>query len=194
MKGMKTSVATLAALGVAGLASNAKATTYVGISPPLDYASGQTYDIAVDSSTAQFVYRSDIAFPYKYASFSTVNSGEFNSASVSANPAAFDTTSSDYSSDPSGVGVAFALIFGPASGATGYLDLQFTNGDNQTEWGYASFDSGDLTGITTQGGDGVVTITAVPEPSTWALLIAGAGVVGVAARRQRRRSLAGSAA
>jgi len=52
----------------------------------------------------------------------------------------------------------------------------------QTYYGYATFDTsnGELESIT----------YAVPEPSTWALLITGAGALGVAHRRRRRRALA----
>lgn len=61
-----------------------------------------------------------------------------------------------------------------------------------TQFGTFSFDviAGDSYGFfisTTDGalGRGALTIGAVPEPASWAMLIAGFGLVGAAARRRR---------
>jgi hypothetical protein len=65
---------------------------------------------------------------------------------------------------------------------TGYVNVSIKGPAGQTYYGYATFDTsnGELESIT----------YAVPEPSTWALLITGAGALGVAHRRRRRRALA----
>ena len=49
----------------------------------------------------------------------------------------------------------------------------------KTVYGFATLDGA--------GGLASITYAAIPEPSTWALLIAGAGALGIAAHRRRRR-------
>ena len=70
---------------------------------------------------------------------------------------------------------------------TGFVNLEFTNGAGDTEFGYATFNTSDgtLESITYQTAGSTA---AVPESSTWAMLIAGAGVTGLVVHRRRRRS------
>ena len=66
----------------------------------------------------------------------------------------------------------------PKQNGTGYVNLAFDAG-GQEVYGFATLDG--------LGGLSSITYAAIPEPSTWALLIAGAGALGVAAHRRRRR-------
>lgn len=59
-----------------------------------------------------------------------------------------------------------------------------------TEGGYGFFTRSPGPGYATAFMDPIVTVAAaVPEPATWALLIAGFGMVGVSARRRRRTNV-----
>ncbi len=71
--------------------------------------------------------------------------------------------------------------FGPAS-----LDLPFSfDGQPNFRGGFIDFDGVQRTGDWALSIDGAFKSGAVPEPASWALLIAGFGLVGAAARRRR---------
>ena len=74
------------------------------------------------------------------------------------------------------------------SGRTGPYRSQQPSYPAVHEFGYATFDTasgGDLGELET-----ITYATAAPEPATWAMLIAGAGVLGIATHRRRRAALA----
>jgi hypothetical protein len=56
--------------------------------------------------------------------------------------------------------------------------------------GTLSFATGTFTLPDTDGGFATVAVAAIPEPTTWALMIAGFGLAGGALRSQRRRAVA----
>ncbi|NDY93442.1 NF038132 family protein [Ideonella livida] len=64
-----------------------------------------------------------------------------------------------------------------------YLEFGVAN------WGDTSFDSGMAVAGITVAGQTVNTAAAVPEPESWALLMAGLGAVGIVRRRRRRQSV-----
>ncbi len=70
----------------------------------------------------------------------------------------------------------------PLQNGSGYINLAFNDTGGHELFGFATLDG--------TGGLASITYAAIPEPSTWALLIAGAGVLGVATRRRRRQGLA----
>lgn len=178
----------MAALGVAGIASQANASVTV---VTLDYAynTGHDQSITLDGAgSSQFFYdsvrtrhghRPDYTYTYN-AYFGTDDnllkgvSGEI--ATTGVNGVAAIDPNLTYQKDPLGLQVSNnGTLLG-----SGFVNLEFNTGSNTPEiYGYASFDlSGDLE---------TITYGSVPEPSTWALLIAGAGVVGIATRRRRRQ-------
>jgi PEP-CTERM motif len=176
--------AALAALGLVGAGGSAHAALVT-----------ETYDvlpsfitstpIAVDSSSPQYSYDGVKTAPF-------TGNYEFGStaggliASTGVNGVASVQPGLSYSSQSLDTTDLFKLS--ATFNGTGYVNLEFTNGKGQNEFGYATFDTaagpdiGELETITYA--------TAAPEPSTWALLIAGAGVLGLATRRRRRAALA----
>jgi hypothetical protein len=80
-------------------------------------------------------------------------------------------------------------------GGPGSVSVNLTKGFNPIE--IVQFEDGGFTGLTVTengaalGGNEIVT-TAVPEPATWAMMLAGFGGLG-AAMRARRRSVAATA-
>ncbi len=162
------SFATLAALGVTGFATTANA-ALVTITENLPFDSGNYTDIAIDSSTPQFYYDS-----FKgVTTFGTQNSGAIAAGNSSAT---IDPTASYASGSEKEAGLAGNYY--------SHIQLSFENDDGVTEYGYASFTrDGSLKSITYDS------VSAVPEPSSWALLIAGAGLTGAVMHRRKRRSL-----
>ena len=186
VKGFETSSAALAALCIAGVSSHANAST---LAIPLDYNTGQSIDIAIDSTIPQFNYDSKQYPDGHVATFSTLSSGLFGSG---VDGVAMSNSSLSYSASPPG-GLFVSNFFnkGAPTGNSGYVQLAFYNSDHQEEFGYASFDNvGDLASITCSECNSDVTSVVTPLPSTWLLLISGLGALGFAAAQRRRRPIA----
>ena len=76
----------------------------------------------------------------------------------------------------------------PDAGQTGseyfaFFNFNFTDGDTYNKVVFSNSGSDGF-----ESDNHTVGINAVPEPATWAMLIAGFGLVGFAARRRRRQS------
>jgi hypothetical protein len=181
VKGFETSSAALAALCIAGVSSHANAST---LAIPLDYNTGQSIDIAIDSTTPQFNYDSTKYLGY-VATFSTLNSGGFAPSGVNG-VNAIDSSLTYSPSPPGGLGVAYK----GETGSPFYVQLAFYNSDHQEEFGYASFDNvGDLASITCSECNSDETFVVTPLPSTWLPFISGLGALGFAAAQRRRRRI-----
>jgi hypothetical protein len=166
----------LAALGLVGTGGSAHAglvTETYDLLPDV----GVIAPVAVDSSSAQYYYKDSAAL----LQFGTNSGGLIASTGKDGTPTV----------DPSLTYASPASYIMAISGGTvftnGYMNLSFTNGAGATEYGFATFD-------TTTGQLDTITYQAVPEPSTWALLITGAGALGTVARRRRRSRSALAAA
>jgi len=61
---------------------------------------------------------------------------------------------------------------------------------SRSSTGALSFSTGTFSLTDAGGGSAMLAVAAVPEPATWALMIAGFGLAGGALRSQRRRALA----
>jgi hypothetical protein len=174
VKTFQTSSATLAALCIAGVSSHANAAT-VTVPDFIAFNSNTSTDIAIDSTTPQFYYSSatDPTYTSKYdASLYTQNTGLIASSGAYG----VGTVDPTLSYAPGSAQVAYKN----GLEGSGYVQLAFLNSNDQEEFGFASFDgSGDLLSITYQP-------AAAPLPSSWTLLIAGLGVLGVMAHRRRR--------
>jgi hypothetical protein len=184
MKHSTQTSAALAALGLVGAGGSAHAALVT-----------ETYDvlpsflvstpIAVDSSSPQYFYNGvKTGFLTGHYEFGSTTGGLIASTGVDGVGSVEPSLS--YSSQS--LDMAHAHKLSATFNGMGYVNLEFTNGKGQTEFGYATFD-------TTPGADlgeleTITYATAAPEPSTWALLIAGAGVLGLATRRRRRAALA----
>jgi hypothetical protein len=74
-------------------------------------------------------------------------------------------------------------------------NINSSSGLGNIEYVYSRFDGNPYAKIASRNGFGVVTLATapgvdgVPEPASWAMLIAGFGLTGAMARRGRRRSL-----
>jgi hypothetical protein len=175
---MKMGVATLTALGVAGVASHASAAlTTFPIAYDLTDPSSSTYTANIYLNTTNPVFQySDVydGAPGKFDStFSTLGSSLIAASAQSGS--SFDPTQTfihgGYGTNIKG--------FRPPLGSD-YLSLKFQ--DDTGHWfdGVADFGdgNGDLLGIT---------FAPAPEPDTWGLLIAGAGLTGAVLRGNRRK-------
>jgi hypothetical protein len=191
MKSDQFTVATLASLGVVGFTAQASATDLITV--PVEGAFGANITFGVDPGySSQFV-------------FSTLGeNGTCNNKGCSWSNSYLGTTGNGLiaSTGNNGVNEVLAnLSYAPASNVqvgsnysgakgastsdgynigSGYINLEFTNGAGLSEFGYATVAGGGVTSVTYA--------PAAPEPSTWALLIAGFGAMGVATRRRRRQS------
>jgi PEP-CTERM motif len=173
---------TLATLGVVGFSGPGKAaivTVTENFTPSI--YTGSEFDIAVDSATPQFFYsgvKTVIPLTGSYV-FGTLSGGEIATTGIQGT-ASIDP-SLTYQSNPSGLDVANVKGANATLTGTGYVNLAFTNDDGVMEYGYATFDpnTAEITSIT-------YATPAVPEASTWAMLIAGGGALGLVAHRRRR--------
>jgi hypothetical protein len=178
------SAATLATLGLVGFASDAHATLKTIDLDLLPTAAHPVFNIAIDSPTPQFSYswgaikishghfdsrESFNALSHGYIA-TTGNSG-FNEVDPALTYLRSDTTMAE-----GPLGTAPHLI------GTGFVNIAFTTGSGEKDYGFAAFaPNGTLESITYDPR------TAVPEPPAWELLIAGAGIAGLL-RRGRHRS------
>jgi hypothetical protein len=180
----QTSVA-LAALGLVGTSASAHADLTTVTLDILPSFLGSGVDVEIDGFY-QFEYLgvNQGLTPITYGQFEFASYVKANIASTGVNGVP--------SVDPSLVYSNQSLIMAANNDpgddyvfqfyGTGYVNVSIKGPAGQTYYGYATFDTsnGELESIT----------YAVPEPSTWALLITGAGALGVAHRRRRRRALA----
>jgi hypothetical protein len=98
------------------------------------------------------------------------------------------------------IGDATGTIFGTSANGTAF-SYNFSLGNGQNFIGLLATGGDVLNGFTINSATGisdfrqlrlggVQVATAVPEPATWALMLLGFGGMGVAMRRNRRRSVA----
>jgi len=116
--------------------------------------------------------------------FNNTIGGDYFASLTAGSPAVFFTSLTIYAL-VGGVPTGSALMeySGPATHAITLLPASFGAGDYRLTF----------TGTTTGGGGEGGSLTffqAVPEPSTWALMLFGFGAMGVALRRRRRPVLA----
>jgi PEP-CTERM motif len=119
--------------------------------------------------------------------FNNTLAGNYFASLTTADPAVFFTNLTIY-----------AIVGGAGSATTGPALMQYSGGPTHSiSLLPASFGSGNFrlsfSGTTSGGGGEGGTLSffaAVPEPSTWALMLFGFGAMGVALRRRRRPVLA----
>jgi hypothetical protein len=193
MSKMKYAFAMLAAGGVAGAASQAAATTVTFTG----YTDGAlTQPIALfNGSPAQYYYGYDQSAEKTY--FTAGDHGLMGALDQTPGQSSSGDT---FSTNP--VKTAFlgppinpldpnTAVIVPVNSVDEYLHLEFSNA-GVIYTGEAHFDPSATLVDITYDAVGPGTITGVPEPETWALMIAGLGLAGVALR-SRRRQLALSA-
>jgi hypothetical protein len=180
---------TLACAAALGAASTASATVY-------DFTFvGSTYDITDGTFTTASTLNSDGTYNIVSASGDLTSSdsslpqGAFTL--VPGNGVSIPTTdgAEDYSNLYTPGAASFADNGLELAGAGG-LEINIYNGPNAGFGGCAS----DCLSVPQAGGSlynpgdaGGVSITAVPEPATWAMMFLGFGGLGVAMRSQRRK-------
>ena len=164
------------ALGLVSVASMANATTtavgpvgvgvpapFSGIAAPGSFNDIFTFDLPTNGGSGYSVINFPVSIP---------GVGSFNTLL---------TTMSLFSNADGILFSADDQLLSTASGGPGSLDLS---------WGASAAGSYylNITGITngSLGGlySGAISVTAVPEPETWAMLVAGLGLVGLQLRRR----------
>ncbi len=174
MNTLKYSIAMLAAGGALGAAASASAETVVYDYSGLDLV--QNVDIMGSTQ-------------YQYGFDPLTSSSEFKTFGSEANLGSYSDTMSSPTSDTYGANTKQTTAVKdtngnvvPAYQGDSYLNLRFAI-DGTTYYGTADFK--------TMGEDvtlhAITYNSAAPEPSTWALLIAGVGLSGAALRRGRRQ-------
>jgi hypothetical protein len=177
MNTLKYSIAMLAAGGALGAAATASAATEVydysgkDIAQDVDIMGSTQYTYGLDPLTSNSEFKVSGADAYLGSYSETMSapaSDTYDAANVKQTTAVKDTSSG---------------VFVPTYQGDSYLNLRFAI-DGTTYYGTADFktnaDDVTLHSITYN--------SAAPEPSTWALLIAGVGLSGAALRRGRRQA------
>ncbi len=174
MKYVTSSLTAVAALGLAGVSSQANAST---VTVDFNYAFGTNSSVTLDGVTPFQMSTSTQPVAKTVQDFGTLSGGYIASTGVNGTDT-FDPSLSYAGATTIQLGSQSPIMTDPKQAGTGYVNLRFDAG-GQEIYGYATLDG--------LGGLKSITYAAVPEPSTWALLIAGAGALGVAAHRRRRR-------
>ncbi len=172
MKYVTSSLTAVAALGLAGVGSQANAST---VTVDFNYAFNTNTHVTLDGVTPFEMSTSPVVGTKINENFGTLSGGYI----ASTGNAGTDSIDPGLSYAPASVviGNNVNLTKTPTQEGSGYINLAFDAGGQET-YGFA----------TLNGHGGLASITyAIPEPSTWALLIAGAGALGFAAHRRRRR-------
>ncbi len=173
MKYVTSSLTAVAALGLAGVSSQANAST---VTVDFNYAFGTNSSVTLDGVTPFQMSTSTQPVAKTVQEFGTLSGGYI--ASTGANGTDTIDPSLSYAAATIQLGSQSPIQTLPKQNGTGYVNLAFDAG-GQEVYGFATLDGA--------GGLSSITYAAIPEPSTWALLIAGAGALGVAAHRRRRR-------
>lgn len=178
MRGVKFAWSLLAATGVVGAAGAASASTTVTVPENISFGGGFQEITLAGASSPQYSFGTDFLGGVKGSYLNSVGGGELGGWSATPSLSA---SGQKFSTDSVEVAVKNN---GKYSALGDYLHMEFAA--NGVEYlGYAAFDSSGLESITYA--------PAVPEPASWALLLAGVGLTGAAMRR-RRRGAVGAAA
>jgi hypothetical protein len=192
-------------LPIAALAMFATAPAFAGTSFLIDFENTWAYGTTVDntyaaagvsftnvlglSNDADFSYYTNAPSPLGTA-FVQLD-GVVNTTAFMNVAAGVDNAVSFYYSSPVAVTGAIKAYSGLNGTGTllGTLDLA-TNSDSYSAWTQVNFAfNGTAQSFDLSGSNGSVAfdnIAAVPEASTYAMLLAGLGLMGLAARRKRR--------
>ncbi len=170
MKYVTSSLTAVAALGLAGVSSQANAST---TTVDFNYAFNTNADLTLDGVTPFEMSTSTIVGSKVDQSFGTLSGGYI----ASTGNAGTDSIDPSLSYAPASVviGDNLNMTKTPTQVGSGYVNLAFDAG-GKTVYGFATLNG--------TGGLASITYAAIPEPSTWALLIAGAGALGIAAHRR----------
>lgn len=145
-----------------------------------------TYDIYFSTSAlsvASFDETNSTAYPYMDASFTKVFSGTM---SALVNNKLVINLDNSFTYDPSTENLVMTVVNRDYAGNYNlFLDADQNNGVmnfRMSSYPY-NFNTGLVTGFNEA-------VAAVPEPATWAMMVAGFGVAGAAMRRRRRVAVA----